>query len=35
MRRGFCEFIGEGPSGHALRKSRENSPHVGKFIGAR
>jgi ferritin-like protein len=32
---GFSEFIGEGPSGHALRKSGENSPYVGKFLGAR
>src|SRR2546429_4783914 len=31
----FSEFIGEGPSGHALRKSGENSPYVGKFLGAR
>jgi ferritin-like protein len=31
----FSEFLGEGPSGHALRKSRDNSPYVGKFIGAR
>src|SRR3970282_46743 len=28
----FSEFIGEGPSGHALRKSGENSPYVGKFL---
>src|SRR3970282_1249089 len=31
----FSEFLGEGPSGHALRKSGENSPYVGKFLGAR
>jgi len=31
----FSEFIGEGPSGHALRKSGENSPYVSKFLGAR
>jgi hypothetical protein len=31
----FSEFIGEGLSGHALRKSGENSPYVGKFLGAR
>jgi ferritin-like protein len=31
----FSEFIGEGPSGHALRKSGESSPYVGKFLGAR
>jgi ferritin-like protein len=31
----FSEFLGEGPSGHALRKSGENSPYVSKFLGAR
>ena len=31
----FSEFLGEGPSGHALRKSGENSRYVGKFLGAR
>jgi len=31
----FSEFLGEGPSGHALRKSGDNSPYVGKFIDAR
>src|SRR5215468_1481266 len=31
----FSEFLGEGPSGHAIRKSGENSPYVGKFLGAR
>ena len=31
----FSEFLGEGPSGHALRRSGENSPYVSKFLGAR
>jgi len=31
----FSEFLGEGPSGHALRRSEENSPYVSKFLGAR
>ncbi len=31
----FSEFLGEGPSGHSIRKSGENSPYVGKFLGAR
>jgi ferritin-like protein len=31
----FSEFLGEGPSGHSMRKSGENSPYVGKFLGAR
>lgn len=31
----FSEFLGEGPSGHSLRKSGENSPYVSKFLGAR
>ena len=29
------EFLGEGPSGHALRKSGEKSPYVDEFLGAR
>jgi len=31
----FAEFLGEGPSGHSIRKSGENSPNVSKFLGAR
>jgi ferritin-like protein len=31
----FSEFLGEGPSGHALRRSGENSPYVSKFLGSR
>jgi ferritin-like protein len=31
----FAEFLGEGPSGHSIRRSGENSPYVGKFLGAR
>ena len=31
----FSEFLGEGPSGHSIRKSGENSPYVSKFLGAR
>lgn len=31
----FSEFLGEGPSGYALRRSGENSPYVSKFLGSR
>ncbi|HZC00951.1 MAG TPA: ferritin-like domain-containing protein, partial [Gammaproteobacteria bacterium] len=31
----FSESLGEDPSGHALRRSGENSPYVSKFLGAR
>jgi hypothetical protein len=31
----FSEFLGDGPTGLALRRSGENAPYVGKFLSAR